>query len=353
MPKQLLGQAFMQPYEEATRAQSNRAMTQNREMRTQLMPQQVAQRQNYQNARIQNMQQRIQQMQGTLKLNRDRFNESVRQFNELLPYREKQMSMGGARAPAVLQMQNDALQIAQQFGAIDKDGNVDPEKIPAVFRQRYNTDMLYAQKSGMFQYSAKRINQMKNALDTVNSIDTKPLEHYSGKGGAARLAIDQKLPASQQPEIYNQYEKIVNTAIPYAAEQIGQAFGGSVQKEAMEVRSRSLTDPRMRSNPDIVRKQIDYMKQLVSTELANNLNQALNPSFFGSLTGNPSDNFTSNPQLATPESVAQANNVHSSEASKDITTSKGNVISESEIKQFAQQKGISESQATAFIMSNY
>jgi len=77
--KQLIGDAFMRPIEQASRIQSNRALMDNRNMRTRLMPEQVASRINYQHERLKQMDERIRQSQ-------DRLSELQRQFNAKFPY---------------------------------------------------------------------------------------------------------------------------------------------------------------------------------------------------------------------------------------------------------------------------
>ncbi len=84
--KQLVGDAFMRPFEQGSRMKSNQAMVRNRDMRTDLMPMQVASRIDYQHQRLRQMDERIKQSQ-------DRINELTRQFNEKFPYYIKSMEI--------------------------------------------------------------------------------------------------------------------------------------------------------------------------------------------------------------------------------------------------------------------
>ncbi|MFY4731400.1 hypothetical protein [Nitrospira sp. BLG_2] len=77
--RQLVGDAFMRPFEQGSRIQSNQSLARNRNMRTDLMPMQVASRIEYQRQRLKQMDERIRQSQ-------DRLNELQRQFNAKFPY---------------------------------------------------------------------------------------------------------------------------------------------------------------------------------------------------------------------------------------------------------------------------
>lgn len=77
--RQLVGDAFMRPFEQGSRIQSNQAMTRNRDMRTELLPMQVLSRIDYQHQRLRQLDERIRQSQ-------DRLNELQRQFNAKFPY---------------------------------------------------------------------------------------------------------------------------------------------------------------------------------------------------------------------------------------------------------------------------
>lgn len=350
MARQLIGQAWLQPLEQVSRIENNQSMQRNRDMRTQEMPIQVENRRHYQDQMAKHWQDMFNFHMGQLDLSREKLKEAVREYNDLAPYKKKSLLMGGNRMPAFAYAQNDALSIAQQFGALDPStGKIDRNKIPGSYREKFDQDMLYAQKSSTTTYLEKRISQMKNTLDSINKIDIKPLQHYAGAQGQARLKRDAYLKRSgQQPKIYDDYTNLVNTVIPTAAEQLGQAFGGSVQENATNIRNKAFYDKSWASNPDIVAKSIASLRDVAQTELANEVNQATNSDFLPSLAqglqggGYGMGGDDEEQDMPPPPSASSAT----------IKTRSGSEIPESIIRDYAQRNGMSEAQATSLIIDN-
>ncbi len=236
----------------------------------------------FQQAQLMMAQLRLQGMQQANALKQQELAEKVREYNE-------SQKAGGpkGRQSTQMQAQNDILDIANSYDAMDPEtGKIDMSKIPAYYQQRIQEDELYIQKQGGTAYGQKRILQFSNALASMESKNIEPLEYYSGEKGKARLKRDQikALITGDVPEELQKYNTLVRTTIPNAAEQIGQAFGGSVQEYATSVRNNAFYDKGWINDPDQVLDQWNELHDIAVTEKNNAMAQFSNPEF--NLTGN-------------------------------------------------------------------
>jgi hypothetical protein len=120
MRQQLVGDAFLKPIETGAKIQSLNSATNERNERTELMPQQFAQRTNYQNQRLAQLDKRIQQSGQRIQMLQD-------QFNQRLPLLIQQVGVAienaNSKRQEVQNQQNQfnqTLPLKQQSVAIDQ-----------------------------------------------------------------------------------------------------------------------------------------------------------------------------------------------------------------------------------------
>jgi hypothetical protein len=292
MAGETIGEAFMRPFEEGIRSGQSAE-------RIAISQQRANDAATFQNARLQNMQlmsqMKLLMMQkqlaamkqgqsikiAQLQQSQNDYNEKVREFN--INEQDKLNGIGNSssKGSATMQAQNDIANIVKQYGALDeKTGKVDMSKIPDFYRQRVNQDLNYIQQHGSPSLAIKRILQFSNVKSTIDNVDISPLQYYSGALGKLAFKKDKAAAALGFPmKKFNAYETLVKTQIPLAAEQIGQAFGGSVQESASDIRQRAISDNDWSSNPELVKSQWDAIVNLANSEYKNALSQATNPSF--------------------------------------------------------------------------
>lgn len=154
--KQLIGDAFMRPIEQASRIKSNQSLAANRNMRTQLMPEQVASRINYQHERLRQLDERIKQSQ-------DRLNELQRQFNAKFPYYIKSIEIAQQNAglkAAQLAQNQQAYELRQR-----KAGVAQPTQFPT--GEQGLTTLLTQKDMSKMQDVINAWPQMKSVLSQI------------------------------------------------------------------------------------------------------------------------------------------------------------------------------------------
>lgn len=296
MTQETIGEAFMRPFQQGIRSgQAEQRIIQ----KGQLSSDRLAQQDRLSNARMQNqwaigqmrmmiMQQQLAQMKQSqqidlarLKQSQDELAEKKNEFDLNRQDKLTGVDSPSGKGSALLQTQNDLMSIVKKFDAYDpKTGNVDKSKIPAMWRQRLNQDLLYIQQHGSNPLAMKRILQFSNVKSTIDGVDLAPLKHYSGALGKARLYKDKKLSGlGAAPDVYNKYQTLVETKIPLAAEQVGQAFGGSVQQYATDVRNSAIANNNWTNNPELIESKWKAFTDLVDAEHKNALADATNPDF--------------------------------------------------------------------------
>lgn len=188
---------------------------------------------------------------------------------------------GGGKGSTMRQAQQDIKKIVDQFSAYDsKTGSVDMSKIPAYYQQEINQNLQYIQKQGGNPLAMKRVLQFANVQSTISGVDISPLQHYSGVIGKGRLKRDSIASGlGHSSKEFNDYQTLVGTIIPIAMEQIGQAFGGSVQEYATQVRQQAMHDPSWTHNPELVKSQWEALVNIATSEGNNAKAMATNPNF--------------------------------------------------------------------------
>jgi len=204
--------------------------------------------------------------------------------------------------PTTARLQALQDEFADKLGAYDESTDtVDTSKFTPAQLTQYNQLGLALNKTTTDPYNRKRIIQAANVLKSFNSIDMKPFAYYAGTKGKARLANDKGLAAmGKAPDMYNRY--MVSQGLMGATiDQLTQYWGASITQPAVEAKEKMFNNDSWTSNPTAVFNLYNSMKNLVNSEVQENITAATDPNFINTATENAPPNITGakNPVFST------------------------------------------------------
>ena len=249
---------------------------------------------------------RLEQMQNQHQAELDRFNlgnaqlaEREREFQEKLKsgfFKRGQQSA----LPVGYKYAMNAMQIAQDAGALNPDGTIDMSKLNPMQQALVRVGLQGAAKQVASPIALRQSALSPNILATFDQIDPQVLAHYAGPAGRLRFQHDQlqTMNGANIP-IFNKYKiqrALVSEILPA---QITQAYQGSVQPKAMENLTKALYNTDWSSNPDIVVSQLQQARELIEREYKNAQKQTgdLNSMIENDDGGNMNDSSGQNPRV--------------------------------------------------------
>lgn len=288
MAYETVGEAFSRPYNEISRSKLSRE-------RAEEYPEIVNMREQVAQARIGTMRARLEQMKQANATRIAALNEKAREFDKMITLKQRALSQGGAAGSgigglpsrymtAIQKMQSAAMQIANNFGAVDENGNVDRSKIPGVYGKYYDQLMLAATKASSDSPSRQKMIQAQNLKATLAKIDPSVLQHYTGPGGRTQLNLDvMRSQFGNEPEMLKRYRAIVNTDIPAAMDQATKFWGTSITPEAQQSINRMIdASKNWRNNPQDVLESLNDFNDVFDVEAQNYSDAITDPSFYSS-----------------------------------------------------------------------
>lgn len=168
----------------------------------------------------------------------------------------------------------NAIQIAQDAGALNPDGTINMDKLNPMQKALVRVGLEGAAKQVSSPIALRQSVLSPNILATFDQIDPDVLSYYAGPAGKIRFIHDrlQTMNGANIP-IFNKYKiqhALVSEILPA---QITQAYQGSVQPKAMENLTKALYNTDWSSSPDIVRAQLQQARELIEREYKNSQKQ--------------------------------------------------------------------------------